>query len=202
LQINIQRAKELAFDALRKQSAEQLCWLGAEPTGTLWRLPVLNSAFLIDLPRRSVATAGGEPVRPAWAILALHYLAVDSRPAHCRPAVTFADLPTARSYASVYNQRTTGRLCATVGRSLQSLQEAAAALNAEPAACDQGSCSAAYVFQVFPRVSVQLIYHAPDEEFPPSATLLLPENIESFFCSEDVVVLSECLVSRLCGKPF
>jgi hypothetical protein len=30
----------------------------------------------------------------------------------------------------------------------------------------------------------------------------LPRNIEDYFCSEDIVVLSECLVSRLCGRPF
>jgi hypothetical protein len=202
LQKSLQRATHLAFEALRGQPAEQLCWLGAEPAGAQWRLPVLNDAFVIDLQGRTVAVVGGQPVRPAWAILALHYLAVKGRPAFFPPTVTFADLPTARSYASVYNQRTTQRLCATVGRSLESLRKAAAALDAKSAECGQDRGTVAYEFRVFPRVSLRLIWHAPYEEFPPSATLLLPENIESFFCSEDVVVLSECLVSRLCGKPF
>ena len=31
---------------------------------------------------------------------------------------------------------------------------------------------------------------------------LLPANAESYFCSEDLVVLSERLVSRLAGQPF
>jgi hypothetical protein len=51
-------------------------------------------------------------------------------------------------------------------------------------------------------VSLRLIWHAADEEFAASATLLVPANIESYFCSEDVVVLSERLISRLCGRPF
>ena len=34
------------------------------------------------------------------------------------------------------------------------------------------------------------------------ATLLLPANIEAYFCSEDIVVLSEQLISRLCGRGF
>jgi hypothetical protein len=61
---------------------------------------------------------------------------------------------------------------------------------------------AAFDFQVFPRFSMRLIWHAPDEEFPPTATLLLPPNVESYFVAEDIVVLSEGLVSRLSGRPF
>ena len=57
-------------------------------------------------------------------------------------------------------------------------------------------------FDELPRVSLRLIWHAADEEFPPSATLLLPANIEEYFCSEDIVVLSECLVARLGGRPY
>ena len=111
--------------------------------------------------------------------------------------MTFADLPTARSYAEVYRQRTTGWLCATVGRELTRLQNAATALGGRPAA----GGDAAFAFEVFPRVPVTLLWHAPDDEFAASATLLLPPNIESFFVSEDIVVLCERLVSRLCGRP-
>jgi hypothetical protein len=46
------------------------------------------------------------------------------------------------------------------------------------------------------------VWHAPDDEFPASATLLLPPNIEDYFCSEDIVVLSESLVARLSGRGF
>jgi len=55
---------------------------------------------------------------------------------------------------------------------------------------------------MFPRVILRLVCYAADEEFPPPATILLPSNIEDYFCSEDIVVLSECLVSRLCERPF
>jgi hypothetical protein len=50
---------------------------------------------------------------------------------------------------------------------------------------------------MFPRICLRLIWHAPDDEFPPSATILLPAAIESFFCTEDIVVLSERLTARL-----
>jgi hypothetical protein len=37
---------------------------------------------------------------------------------------------------------------------------------------------------------------------PPSATLLLPRNVEEFFSTEDVVVVCESLVARLAGRPL
>ena len=61
---------------------------------------------------------------------------------------------------------------------------------------------AAFDIDVFPRVATRLIWYAADDEFPPSATLLLPDNIESFLNIEDVVVMSESLVSRLSGRDY
>ncbi len=61
---------------------------------------------------------------------------------------------------------------------------------------------AGFDFDVFPRFGLRLVWYAGDEEFRPSATILLPSNIDLFFCPEDVVVLSESLVARLAGRPF
>ena len=114
------------------------------------------------------------------------------------PTIIFADLATARSYAGVYQGRVIARLCATAGRDAAKLSAAAASLGGKPAA----GGDAAFDFDIFPRISLRLIWHAPDDEFPASATLLLPANLESYLCSEDIVVLSESLVSRLGGRPF
>ncbi len=197
-QQNLQRATGLAFEALRSQSAAQMLWLGAESLGDRWRVPVLDDAFEVDIVAGRVTTAAGSEVGAGWRILALHYLAVRVRPEPLVPEITFGDLPTARSYTDVYHQRAVARLCGTVGREASRLRAAAAALGGRPV--DAGD--AAFDFAAFPRVSLRLIWHAGDEEFPPSATLLLPANIDSYFCTEDIVVLSERLVSRLAGRPF
>ena len=91
-----------------------------------------------------------------------------------------------------------GRLCATAGRDAEKLGAAAVVAGGRSVA----GGDAAFEFQVFPRFCVRLVWHSPDEEFPSSATLLLPANAESYFGSEDLVVLSERLVSRLAGRPF
>jgi len=216
-QDNLARAAEMAFAAAAGQSDEQLLWLGAQrqsgtgvspvlareagatfPRHPAWLLPVLDDLFHVDLPASRITTSAGREVGLPWTILALHYLAITARPETRPPQTTFAELPTARSYSGIYHQRVITRLCATAGRDAQTLSAAAAALGGRTA--EAGDL--AFDFDVFPRLSLRLIWHAPDEEFPPSATLLMPENIEAYFCSEDIVVLSECLVSRLCGRPF
>lgn len=197
-QENLQVATERGFDALAGQEHEQLRWLGAEPAGERWRLPVFDEVLEVDPAGRRVTTSAGVDVGPAWRILVLHYLAIDARPERLPPEITFADLRAARSYAGVYHGRVISRLCATAGRDARRLSTAAQSLGGRPA----GGGDAAFDFRVFPRVGLRLIWHAPDDEFPASATLLLPPNIESYFCSEDVVVLSECLVARLGGRSF
>ena len=197
-QENLKVATERGFETLASQSHEQFLWLGAEPTGDGWRLAVLDDVLVVDLSARRVTTSAGVDVGPAWRILTLHYLAVDSQPEPSPPEITFADLAAARSYSGVYHGRVIARLCATAGRDVARLSSAAESLGGKPV---EGG-DAAFDFDVFPRVTLRLIWHAPDEEFPPSATLLLPANIETYLCSEDIVVLSECLVARLGGRPF
>ena len=197
-QQNLQIAQERAFSLAARQSAEKLLWLGAEFRDDAWRLPVLNETFRVDLRECRITTSDGLGVGLPWGILALHYLAVSSYPELREPEITFADLGTARSYAGVYHQRVIGRLCATVGRDVAKLRAAAEALGGRPV----NAGDLAFDFDVFPRFSVRLVWHSPDDEFPSSATLLLPANAESYFCSEDLVVLSERLVSRLAGRPF
>ena len=197
-QENVRVAVEHAVEMLRCQRAEQMAWLGAEPSGALWRLPVLNDVLLADPAGGQVNTPAGRQVGPAWQVLVLHYLAVAHRPEPRPPELTFADFPSGRGYAGVYQNRVIKRFCATAGRDLAAFRSAAALLGGRPA---QGG-DAAFDFQVFPRVGLRLLWHAPDEEFPPSATLLLPGNVEEFFCTEDIVVLCESCTARLAGKPF
>jgi hypothetical protein len=197
-QNNLLRAEELAFDAIDGQKTEQMLWLGAQAEGSLWRIAVLDDVLILDIQQRRVCTSAGREISPVWRILLLHYMAIALRTEALEPAVTFADLPPARTYAKVYHQRVIARLCCTVGRDSQRLCTAAESIGGRIA----GGGDTAFDFNVFPRLRLRVIWHAADEEFLPTATLLLPANIESYFCIEDIVVLSECLVSRLGGRAF
>ena len=197
-QHNYEDAAELAIEIVRKQPEEQLEWLGAKKVGNIWRLGVFNGFIDVDFQTRTVSVAGEKAVGRDWRVLVLHYLKISERPICGPPEIVFASLPSGRVYASVYQNRVIGRLCHTVGREIEKLRLAAESLGGK--ACEGGDAS--FDFAVFPRIGIRLIWHGPDEEFPSSSTILLPRNIESFFSIEDVVVISECFVARMSGKPF
>jgi len=197
-QHHLEAAAAKALEALASQSDEELGWLGAEPAGDVCRVKVLAEVLTVDRPSGRVTAASGAEVSAPWRVLVLHYLCVSGRPEAGPPEVTFADMPGATAYAGVYRGRVNARLCATAGRDEASLRAGAEALGGREV---EGG-DAAFDFQVFPRIRVRLAWYAADEEFSPSATLLLPTNVEAYFCIEDIVVLSERLVSRLSGKPL
>ena len=217
-QNNLQTAVELATANLRGQDPEQLAWLGAERTkgdGDQWRLTVLGRPVDVHVDDGRVLGPDGQPVRPKHQVIVLHYLAVRARPEMGRPEVTFAHLPDGRVYAAVYQGRVLGRLCGTCGRDEESIRKATALVGAEAvdAPTDGSSASSslagavpvpsgslAFDIPVLPRLSARLIWQAGDDEFGPSATILLPSNISALFCIEDVVVLSEMLITAMCGR--
>jgi hypothetical protein len=190
-----------AVESLAGQSETQLEWLGAERVGVPWRLPVMDGVFLADRDTGDVYRTDGAKVHPTWQILTLHYLAIRTQLAEHPPEVTFASFPSARTYAVVYEKRVNRRLCAGVGKTAERLRSAAAALGIQPVPGVPGG-DLAFDVRMFPRLPLRLIWHAGDDELLPSCTLLLPANCEAFFCTEDIVVLSESFVSRLSGKAF
>ena len=197
-QQNLRTATDRAVEALRGQSAEQMVWLGAAGQGHAWRVPVLDGVLHVDTQTGTVTTPAGHDVQPQWRILVLHYLAMSARPPAQGPEVTFNALPDAMTYAKVYAGRVIGRLCATAGRDAETIIAAGKALAAVPAT----GGDLAMDFAFFPRLTVRLVWYAGDDELDPSAAILLPANIQSLFCIEDIVVLSESLVSRLSGRAF
>ena len=202
-QENLKRATELGLRAAALQSDEQRRWLGAEPCDIesgdrAWCLPVLGERLTVDLAAGRITTSTGEEVSAAWRILILHYMSINSRPEARPTSIVFADLPESRTYSGVYQARVISRLCGTLGRDGDALRTAAESLGGT--VVEGGDLS--FDFSIFPRLTFRLIWHEADDEFGASATLLLPDNIEAYFCPEDIVVLSERLVSRLCGRPF
>ncbi len=198
IQQNFQTAVQKAILALSGQSPEQMVWLGAAGTGQVWELPVLDGVLRVDISTGKVCTSDNREVSRWWRVLVLHYLAIRDHNSSGLPEIVFGDIPSARTYAGIYHQRVIARLCRTAGRDAQTLRHAAEALSAR--FVDAGDM--AFDLDVLPRLSVRVIWYAGDDELPPSATLLLPGRIEAFFCTEDIVVLSESVVSRLSGCEF
>lgn len=204
-QNNYQVAIEKAWGELEGRPSAELGRLGATTVPGrrgFWRLPVLEALFEVDVAERRMGLAGEGggscEVSVAWRILALHYLLADVPVPAPTGLVSFEEIPEARGYAAPYRGRVVERFCHTVGRSRETFLEAACALGGQEVA--GGDC--AVRLMVFPRVAITIIWYAGDEDFGPGASFLYEDVVNSVLVTEDIVVASERLVSRLCGKPW
>ncbi len=198
-QTNYQIAFDRGLERLRGQHAASLKALGGRVAapGRL-ELPVLDVTFVFDLDAGVVTRKSGDDVGMAWRILAVHYLGACTPWPQSSRWVSFADFAEVRGYESVYGGRVLGRLCGTAGRDEATFVSACQSLGAEPA--DWGDVG--FRFQVFPHLPVVIAWYGGDGEFPPNASFLYPDNALSLLPAEDMVVLSERLVSLLQSKGW
>ena len=198
-QKNYELALEHAFGCARGQDPGAFEKLGAEVLGEgRYSLAVLDATMHIDLQAGSVALADGGAVGLAWQIPILHYLSAPAGLAEPTGWLAFADFQHLRGYEPVYRGRVLGRLCGTAGRTEEGFVEASRRLKATP--IDKGDVG--FQFPVFPRVTLSVAWYRADEDFPPDATILYPDNTLAYLPLEDVIVLAECLVARLGGKSW
>jgi hypothetical protein len=195
-QENLVIAVSRGLEALRRQSESMLAWLGADrdDLGRI-RLRVLDSPMSVDFETGRLVFENGEPVDTRWQVLVIHYLGA---PAPVEPTgreIVFADIPDSRGYQGVYENRVIKRLCHTAGRTAESLTRASQAIGGE--ACS-GEGDLAFCFHVLPRVALRLVWSAGDEDFPPNAAFLFQSNVCGLLPPEDIVVLSELVVSQMC----
>ncbi len=195
-QENYELSRAHAFTRLREMEESALTALGVERAGPgVFQLKVLDGLLRIDLKEGVVHPAAPQadaaPIE--WQILALHYLGAAEPRKEFSRWLSFAEMPEGRGYLPVFNKRVIGRLCATAGRDRESFGKAAEKLGGRK--LEYGD--AGYVFQAFPFLPVAIAWYAGDEELPPGASFLYPDNVSTFFSVEDAVVLAEALVSRL-----
>lgn len=200
-QTNLEEALRLGFERLRARSASALASLGGRELGSgRWELAVLDAAFVLDIGRETCALAGGAPVRPAWQVLAVHYLLAEPPPERAARWVVFAELePAARVYDQVHRGRVIGRLARSAGATREKFGTACRAAGGGPV---DGLGDAGFEFRVFPELTVRIAWHAGDEELPSAISVLYPERVTGLLPLEDVVVLSERLAGRLEGRGW
>ncbi len=179
--------------AVRAQDERALTALGAVPAGgRRYEMPVLDGRFVIDLEAGTV----GRDVPMAWRILTLHYLSSRRPDRPFTRWMSYADFPDGRGYEKVYAARVLSRLRTGAGRDRDTFVEACRRLGGRRI----GEGDEGFSFQVFPRLAVAIAWYAGDEEFPPGASFLLPDNALDFLVIEDLAVLSENVVGRLQGQ--
>lgn len=106
---------------------------------------------------------------------------------------SYRELPWGEVYDANFNGRCRMRLARTYGKNLDGFREAAQKLGG--IAVKLGD--AAYDVPLPGGITVRVIIHEGDEEFPAAAQFLFSDNISSAWDAEDLAVLGEVIITAL-----
>ena len=192
-----QAAKQIAIQQLRSRHFSDLL----RSTGfkaaddNCFHIPFLNRIYQVSFPEFEFEDKCDNPkeVPIQEQVLILHYMI----PAHIpRPSgkwIAYREIPGAAFYFSAFVKRAIQPLKNVFGHNIAGLKEASQRMNGKAVSAGD----AAFEFQVFPHVTLQLILWSGDEEFPPEANILFDDTIGVLMSPEDAAWLASLLVYRL-----
>jgi hypothetical protein len=126
-------------------------------------------------------------------ILVLRYLIRGRRTAWRGKFLSYRELPWGEVYDSNFNGRCRVRLARTFGGNTDAFRAAAEALGGSPANIGD----AAYDLPFPGGITVRVILHEGDDEFPATSQFLFSDNISSAWDAEDLAALGEVIISAL-----
>jgi len=195
--------QEAEADAIRQAAAalgrvdiaERCTLLGLPPpdagTGAV-RVRVFGRELRLTAPgfEAVAADAADQAVKSADHILALHYLLCPNPIQPNGSQISFRDLPGGQFYWEPFRARSVLPLTRRLGNDLDRLRRNLARFAWTP--LEMGDVGAR--IQAVGKLSVTLVYHGGDDEFPADATLLFDACIRHVYRAEDVAVIA----SRVC----
>jgi hypothetical protein len=125
--------------------------------------------------------------------LILTYLATADGTTPSSRWIGFRELPAGMFYVQAFQGYSGGRLVRGLKGGIEAFRRAAEALGGEPLEIGD----AGYVFTVFPRVHVALVYWQGDEEFPSQARVLFEDTAAHYMPTDGLAILGSQLVGRL-----
>ena len=158
-------------------------------------VPFLNRVFRVHFPdfEFSDHTDADIEVPIQEQILILHYMLAPQAHPLTGQWLAYREIPGASFYFSAFVKRAIDPLKNVFGQNLSGLSQAAAVLNGR--SIEAGDIG--FEFDVLPKVPLQLILYAADEEFPAEANILFDRTIGEILSPEDIAWLAGMLVYRL-----
>jgi len=159
-----------------------------------WEVRFWGRDYTVDYPHIKVLE-GDSGKEPSWLVqlLILHYLLHSDGTPPAERWVSFRELPGGLGYDPVFRARTSLRLVRAFGQDVEGLCRAARALGGERLSFGDAS----FLFRMFPRLWLAVVFYRGDEEFSPSANVLFDASAAHYLPTEDLVVLGEFLCKRL-----
>jgi hypothetical protein len=190
-------AKAMATERLSKAAAEDIARLSGFESmdDQAFRVGFLNRTYRISYPDFEFVdmSDGAEPVPIQEQVLILHYMSALKPLLPANQWIAYREIPGASFYFSAFVKRAIDPLKKVFGKNVAPLASAAPALNGKP--IDVGD--AGFEFRVFPKIPMQIIIYAGDDEFEPEANILFDATAGEFLSPEDAAWLAGMVVYRL-----
>jgi hypothetical protein len=189
-----ENAKKLAVENLSTVDFETIAsYSGFDPlVDDKFRVPFLNRIYQIDYPQFNFASADSHDIPIQEQVLLLHYMS--GRPlSEFNDWVAYREIPGASFYFSAFVKRAIDPLKKVFGNQLKILKHTAKKLDAT--SVDFGDLG--LEFPILPNIPLRVIMWKGDDEFPPEANILFPNNINEILSPEDIAWLAGMLVYRL-----
>jgi len=157
-------------------------------------LRVMDRVYSFDLGSRTVVHEGdGSGVKPHLQVLAIHYLLDAGKAEPSGEMVTFREFVGGAAYFPAYRKRTLDLLVSAFGADVDSLRRAGERIGGTPV----GKATVGFRARFFPKLDVDVLLWAGDEEVPSSANLLFDSSAGKMLSTEDITVVAGSLCSRL-----
>ena len=170
------------------------------PDAGVFHLVFLERSYRIDWPEFAVTPEFDpdqtfDPLTSSnqARILVLRYLLEGSSLPATGAYLTYREVPWGEVYYRQFTGRCLSRLAFSYGSRLDAYRKGMEILGAAPL----DTSDAGYAVCVFPGYIVQFLLWEGDEDFPPSAQILFSDNFAAAFHAEDLVVVSEIVISSL-----
>jgi hypothetical protein len=128
-------------------------------------------------------------------ILITHYLLGASGMCPTGKMISFRQIPDGQFYFEAFQKRARDPFLLTFGGNADLFRTCGGTLGGRPVPVGDVGME----FDLLPHVTVQLVLWQGDEDFPPEASVLFDESIQTRLSAEDIAVLSGMLVYRLVG---
>jgi len=190
-------ARKIAIETLSKESFDIILKRsGFEPEDeTSFCIPFLNRIYAVGYPDFEFCdpTESDMEIPIQEQILILHYLLAQNTDPLSGQWVSYREIPGASFYFSAFVKRAIDPVKNVFGQDPASLTNAAGHLKGKP--IEPGDVG--FEFAVLPKVPLQLVLYAGDDEFPSEANILFDRTIGEILSPEDIAWLAGMLVYRL-----
>ena len=192
------RVEELRLALRKKGNPQNLAFLsGAEYRGNEtgeFHLPLFARPISVSYPDFTAFDAqSGESLSITTQALLLYYLnTADGTPLD-GSWVSFAELPDGRFYNQAFQGYTGQELVRHFGNDLSALAQAARKLDG----MKLGFGDAAFTFHILPRVSLAVVYHLGDEDFPATCQILFDASVSHYLPTDVCAILGSMLTRKL-----